>query len=56
VLEKDHLTWEAFDWVLGEVETMFNQLVANPGEICGTLAAQSPLASSEPAMDVTLNT
>ena len=41
VLEKFHLNLEAFEWVLGEVEAKFNQSVANPGEMCGTLAAQS---------------
>ena len=41
VLEQFHLTRSAFDWVMGEVETKFNQAVANPGEMCGTLAAQS---------------
>jgi hypothetical protein len=34
-----HLTREAFDCVLGEVETMFNQSLINPGEMHGTLAA-----------------
>ena len=53
VLEKYHLTREAFDWVLGEVETKFNQSIANPGEMCGTLAAQS---IGEPATQMTLNT
>ncbi|KAJ7151696.1 DNA-directed RNA polymerase II, subunit 1 [Mycena filopes] len=53
VLEKHHLTREAFDWVLGEVESKFNQAVANPGEMCGTLAAQS---IGEPATQMTLNT
>lgn len=53
VLEKYHLTREAFDWVLGEVESKFNQAVANPGEMCGTLAAQS---IGEPATQMTLNT
>ena len=53
VLEKSHLTREAFDWVLGEVETKFNQSIANPGEMCGTLAAQS---IGEPATQMTLNT
>ncbi|KAH9045807.1 beta and beta-prime subunits of DNA dependent RNA-polymerase [Lactarius hengduanensis] len=45
VLEKYHLTREAFDWVLGEI--------VNPGEMCGTLAAQS---IGEPATQMTLNT
>jgi DNA-directed RNA polymerase II subunit RPB1 len=53
VLEKYHLTREAFDWVLGEVETKFNQALINPGEMCGTLAAQS---IGEPATQMTLNT
>ncbi|KAG6899798.1 DNA-directed RNA polymerase II subunit rpb1 [Termitomyces sp. T159_Od127] len=53
VLEKFHLTREAFDWVLGEVESKFNQSVAHPGEMCGTLAAQS---IGEPATQMTLNT
>ncbi|KIM39097.1 hypothetical protein M413DRAFT_447445 [Hebeloma cylindrosporum] len=53
VLEKHHLTREAFDWVIGEVEAKFNQSVAHPGEMCGTLAAQS---IGEPATQMTLNT
>ncbi|KAF9466907.1 beta and beta-prime subunits of DNA dependent RNA-polymerase [Collybia nuda] len=53
VLEKFHLTREAFDWVLGEVESKFNQSVVHPGEMCGTLAAQS---IGEPATQMTLNT
>jgi DNA-directed RNA polymerase II subunit RPB1 len=53
VLEKFHLTREAFDWVVGEVETKFNQSVVHPGEMCGTLAAQS---IGEPATQMTLNT
>jgi DNA-directed RNA polymerase II subunit RPB1 len=53
VLEQYHLTREAFDWVLGEVEAKFNQSLANPGEMCGTLAAQS---IGEPATQMTLNT
>jgi DNA-directed RNA polymerase II subunit RPB1 len=53
VLEKSHLTREAFDWVIGEVETKFNQSVVHPGEMCGTLAAQS---IGEPATQMTLNT
>ncbi|KAJ4477824.1 beta and beta-prime subunits of DNA dependent RNA-polymerase [Lentinula edodes] len=53
VLERFHLNKEAFEWVLGEVEAKFNQSVANPGEMCGTLAAQS---IGEPATQMTLNT
>ncbi|KAF5365354.1 hypothetical protein D9757_013779 [Collybiopsis confluens] len=53
VLERFHLNKEAFEWVLGEVEAKFNQSLANPGEMCGTLAAQS---IGEPATQMTLNT
>ncbi|KAF9007912.1 beta and beta-prime subunits of DNA dependent RNA-polymerase [Cyathus striatus] len=53
VLEKYHLTREAFDWVIGEVESKFNQSAVHPGEMCGTLAAQS---IGEPATQMTLNT
>ncbi|KAH9891211.1 beta and beta-prime subunits of DNA dependent RNA-polymerase [Cubamyces lactineus] len=53
VLERYHLNREAFEWVLGEIETKFNQSVAHPGEMCGTLAAQS---IGEPATQMTLNT
>ncbi|KAL6301005.1 beta and beta-prime subunits of DNA dependent RNA-polymerase [Sparassis latifolia] len=53
VLEKFHLNREAFEWVLGEIESKFNQSLAHPGEMCGTLAAQS---IGEPATQMTLNT
>ncbi|OAX40478.1 beta and beta-prime subunits of DNA dependent RNA-polymerase [Rhizopogon vinicolor AM-OR11-026] len=53
VLEQFHLSREAFDWVLGEIEAKFNQSLVNPGEMCGTLAAQS---IGEPATQMTLNT
>ncbi|KIY45807.1 beta and beta-prime subunits of DNA dependent RNA-polymerase [Fistulina hepatica ATCC 64428] len=53
VLERYHLNREAFEWVLGEIETHYNHSLANPGEMCGTLAAQS---IGEPATQMTLNT
>ena len=53
VLEEYHLNREAFDWIVGEIETKFNQSLAHPGEMCGTLAAQS---IGEPATQMTLNT
>lgn len=53
VLREFRLTQEAFDWVLGEVETKFLQTLANPGEVIGTLAAQS---IGQPATQMTLNT
>ncbi|QRW05817.1 DNA-directed RNA polymerase III subunit C5 [Ceratobasidium sp. AG-Ba] len=53
VLEELHLNRQAFDWIIGEIETKFNASVVNPGEMCGTLAAQS---IGEPATQMTLNT
>ncbi|KPV73620.1 uncharacterized protein RHOBADRAFT_54819 [Rhodotorula graminis WP1] len=53
VIEEYHLNREAFEWVVGEVETKFNAAVVAPGEMCGTLAAQS---IGEPATQMTLNT
>jgi DNA-directed RNA polymerase II subunit RPB1 len=53
LLVEDHLTREAFTWVLGEIESRFYQAIAAPGEMCGTLAAQS---IGEPATQMTLNT
>ncbi|RSH86485.1 DNA-directed RNA polymerase II subunit rpb1 [Apiotrichum porosum] len=53
VLEEYHLSREAFDWVVGEVEQIFNKAVVAPAEMVGTLAAQS---IGEPATQMTLNT
>lgn len=44
---------EAFDWLLGEIETRFQQAKTQPGEMVGPLAAQS---IGEPATQMTLNT
>ncbi|KTW31322.1 DNA-directed RNA polymerase II subunit rpb1 [Pneumocystis jirovecii RU7] len=53
VIEEYRLNKVAFEWVLGEIETRFIHSVANPGEMVGTLAAQS---IGEPATQMTLNT
>ncbi len=53
VLEEYHLNREAFDWVIGEIEQIFNRAVVDPAEMVGTLAAQS---IGEPATQMTLNT
>ena len=53
VIEEYHLNREAFEWILGEVESQFLQSIAFPGEMVGTLAAQS---IGEPATQMTLNT
>ncbi|KII64531.1 DNA-directed RNA polymerase II subunit RPB1 [Thelohanellus kitauei] len=47
------LSTQAFEWVLGVIETRFNASIAQPGEMVGPLAAQS---LGEPATQMTLNT
>lgn len=53
VLSEYRLTSEAFDWLVGEIETRFHRAVAFPGEMIGTVAAQS---IGEPTTQMTLNT
>ncbi|KAK3854868.1 hypothetical protein Pcinc_038689 [Petrolisthes cinctipes] len=53
VAEEHRLTAEAFNWLIGEIETRFSQAIACPGEMVGALAAQS---LGEPATQMTLNT
>jgi len=53
VIEEFHLTREAFDWVVGEIGSRFAHAMVNPGEMVGTVAAQS---IGEPATQMTLNT
>eukprot|EP00933_Yihiella_yeosuensis_P079066 TRINITY_DN9115_c0_g3_i4.p1 TRINITY_DN9115_c0_g3~~TRINITY_DN9115_c0_g3_i4.p1 ORF type:complete len:946 (+),score=194.66 TRINITY_DN9115_c0_g3_i4:629-3466(+) len=53
ILEKEKLTKQSFDWLLGEVKQRFMKSLAFPGEVIGTLAAQSV---GEPATQMTLNT
>jgi len=53
VLVEHRLTPQAFDWLLGEVESRFLQHRCQPGEMVGALAAQS---IGEPATQMTLNT
>ncbi|XP_055313031.1 DNA-directed RNA polymerase II subunit RPB1 [Sitodiplosis mosellana] len=53
VAEDHRLTSEAFEWLVGEIESRFQQAQANPGEMVGALAAQS---LGEPATQMTLNT
>lgn len=47
------LLLQAFNWLLGEIETRFNISIAPAGDMCGVLAAQS---LGEPATQMTLNT
>ncbi|KAJ3308936.1 DNA-directed RNA polymerase II subunit rpb1, partial [Blyttiomyces sp. JEL0837] len=53
VLEEYRLNSQAFLWVLGEIQTRFDQAIVHPGEMVGTIAAQS---IGEPATQMTLNT
>ncbi|ESN92211.1 hypothetical protein HELRODRAFT_103917 [Helobdella robusta] len=53
VIEEFHLSSEAFEWLIGEIETKFIQAQVQPGEMVGALAAQS---LGEPATQMTLNT
>ncbi|KAK2079991.1 hypothetical protein QBZ16_002386 [Prototheca wickerhamii] len=53
VLREYKLTPEAFDWLAGEVETRFMAALTAPGEVVGTIAAQS---IGEPTTQMTLNT
>jgi DNA-directed RNA polymerase II subunit RPB1 len=53
ITEEYKLSNEAFDWLIGEIETRFQQAKTQPGEMVGPLAAQS---LGEPATQMTLNT
>ncbi|KAL0872475.1 hypothetical protein Bca101_022180 [Brassica carinata] len=53
VLEEYKLSREAFEWVIGEIESRFVQSLVAPGEMIGCVAAQS---IGEPATQMTLNT
>ena len=53
VLIKHRLSSKGFHWVIGEVKKMFARSLAQPGEMAGTIAAQS---MGEPATQMTLNT
>ncbi|XP_059480715.1 DNA-directed RNA polymerase II subunit RPB1 [Neocloeon triangulifer] len=53
VADKYRLSAEAFEWLVGEIETRFQQAQCQPGEMVGALAAQS---LGEPATQMTLNT
>lgn len=50
---RHRLDKNSFKWLLGEIETKFNQAIAKAGEMVGSLSAQS---IGEPATQMTLNT
>ena len=53
VIMKERLSGPSFDWLLGEIKSKFENSIVNPGEMVGSLAAQS---MGEPATQMTLNT
>lgn len=53
IVDGHRLTTDAFDWLVGEIESRFQQAVVNPGEMVGPLSAQ---CIGEPATQMTLNT
>jgi len=53
IIINDRISSKAFDWIIGEIENRFFQSIARPGEMVGSIAAQS---IGEPATQMTLNT
>ena len=53
VIQNERMSQDCFDWIIGEIKTRFEQAVVNPGEMVGSIAAQS---IGEPATQMTLNT
>lgn len=53
MIQTERLSSEAFDWIIGEIKSRFEQAIVNPGEMVGPIAAQS---LGEPATQMTLNT
>jgi DNA-directed RNA polymerase II subunit RPB1 len=53
IIIKHRLNKKAFDFVCGEIKAKFEQAIVRPGEMVGSIAAQS---IGEPATQMTLNT
>jgi DNA-directed RNA polymerase II subunit RPB1 len=53
VLRDFKLSAQSFNWLLDEIEARFHRSLAQPGEMVGTVAAQS---LGEPTTQMTLNT
>lgn len=53
VLRDYKLSAQSFNWLLSEIESRFHSALAQPGEMVGTVAAQS---LGEPTTQMTLNT
>lgn len=50
---EERMSKDSFKWLLGEIKTKFDKSLAHPGEMVGSIAAQS---MGEPATQMTLNT
>ena len=50
---QERMSSPSFDWLLGEIKSRFESAIVHPGEMVGSLAAQS---LGEPATQMTLNT
>ena len=53
IITKHRLNRKAFDFICGEIKSKFEQAIVRPGEMVGSIAAQS---IGEPATQMTLNT
>ena len=53
IIQKHRMTKISFDTLLGEVKSRFESSLVNPGEMVGSIGAQS---MGEPATQMTLNT
>ena len=53
VIHTKRLSRSSFDWLLGEIQTRFERSLVHPGEMVGSIGAQS---MGEPATQMTLNT
>lgn len=53
VIQSERYSKESFDWILGEIKSRFDQALVHPGEMVGSIGAQS---IGEPATQMTLNT
>ena len=41
IIYEEKITRDAFKWILGEIESKFNRSISQPGEMVGSIAAQS---------------
>ena len=53
VIQTKKLSRSSFDWLVGEIKTRFERSLVHPGEMVGSIGAQS---MGEPATQMTLNT